>query len=199
MKTAYCFDLDSTLTTLEILPCIASELNISEEMALLTKLTMDGVIDFISSFKLRVLLLSTVSIERINSIIDEVPLDSKLLNFIKENREQCFIVTGNIDLWIKPLLDKFECNYYSSSAQYSDGYIKLDKVLVKSEAIKNIRSMGFDRVIAVGDGMNDVPMFLESDIKIAFGAIHHPPKSLVNLANYIVYSGDSLCNLLKML
>ena len=32
MKTAYCFDLDGTVSTLEILPCIAADLGIADEL-----------------------------------------------------------------------------------------------------------------------------------------------------------------------
>ena len=32
MTTAYCFDLDGTLTTIEILPAIAAELDIAQEI-----------------------------------------------------------------------------------------------------------------------------------------------------------------------
>jgi phosphoserine phosphatase len=53
MSTFFCFDLDGTMTRREILPAIASEVGLSEEIALLTSLTMRGLVPFESSFRLR--------------------------------------------------------------------------------------------------------------------------------------------------
>ncbi len=71
-------------------------------------------------------------------------------------------------------------------------------ILNKSDAIRHLRSR-FDRIIAVGEGMNDVPMFEEADWRIAFGATHEPNKILCKLSDFIVYDGGALCRLLNTL
>ena len=44
MNKIFCFDLDGTITTQEILPLIASELDLYEEILTLTHATINGLI-----------------------------------------------------------------------------------------------------------------------------------------------------------
>ena len=39
----------------------------------------------------------------------------------------------------------------------------------------------------------------EADIAIAYGGVHDPVEKAIASSDYVVYRGDSLCNLLKML
>ena len=90
MKIAYCFDLDGTVTKTEILPCIASDLGVSDEIATLTRATMDGHIEFDASFRLRCLILGQVNPEVVRTIVSNIPLDESLLFFIRSNSANCF-------------------------------------------------------------------------------------------------------------
>lgn len=198
-KIAYCFDLDGTLTSSEILPCIAAELGISEEMATLTKITMDGLITFQESLRLRVAILSRVSLETIHNILKDVKLNNDLKCFIQSRVENCFIITGNLNIWIYPLIDILGCEFYSSDAKIDGDRIVLNKILNKGDAIKSIRESGFEKIISIGDGANDVPMFKNSDISIAFGGVHSPTNSAIAASDFVVHSSKELCRLLKML
>jgi P-type E1-E2 ATPase len=62
-----------------------------------------------------------------------------------------------------------------------------------------VRALGYDRIVSVGDGMNDVSMLETSDIGIAFGSVHAPVLSLIKIANYVTFSESGLCNILNML
>jgi phosphoserine phosphatase len=200
MSTAYCFDLDGTVTTTEILPSIASELGVASEIATLTRLTMDGRVSFEDSLRLRALILGQVPLERIHEIIREIPLDSRIAAFIDEHRANCFIVTGNLDLWIAPMAARLGCGIYSSQAQLDRSRLRLTHVLDKAEAVADIRrAHGFERIVAVGDGANDVPMLREADIGISFGGVHTPGQGVVNASDYVIHEGESLCTLLKAL
>ena len=112
MKTAFCFDLDGTISSLEILPCIAAELGIADEIATLTRLTMDGHIPFTDSLRLRTLILGQIPLDRVHAIIDAIQLDCDLLSFLDDYRSDCFIVTGNLDLWVAPLLQRLGCGWH---------------------------------------------------------------------------------------
>lgn len=198
--TAFCFDLDGTLTTKEILPILAKEIDLYEEINILTNITMQGLIPFENSFKLRVKLLSSIDIKVIQEIISNVPVDENLLKFVRANQSNCYIVTGNLAIWVGPFIEKvFGCEFFSSRAILRDGHIEgLNSIIDKGECVRSLRDK-YDKIVVVGDGMNDSSMFLESDISIAYGGTHQPSATLRSLANYIVYDSKSLLRLLENL
>jgi phosphoserine phosphatase len=197
---AYCFDLDGTLTRAELLPMIANEIGLHEEISALTEATIKGVIPFRKSFLLRCRLLNELKVSKVTSVVYDIPLYERLVAFINANSEHCFVITGNLDVWVNCLQDKIKAQFYCSKATVeNDTIISIDQVLEKSDAIQQIRDAGYSQIISVGDGMGDVSMFEQSDIGIAFGATHPPIQSLVEHSRYITFDEKSLCNLLNTL
>lgn len=199
MKVAFCFDLDGTLTKEEILPKIAKHVDLVEEIDLLTSITMQGQITFSKSFRLRVKLLSSIPISTVKQTVNEIRIDQNLKNFVNQNKENCFIVTGNLDVWVNDFINReFNCRYFSSIAEYSEDKLNdVSKILDKKEAIQILRSEGFDRIVTIGDGMNDCAMFELSDAGIAYGGVHDPVSSLIQMSKYVCYESSSLVTLLE--
>lgn len=199
-RIAFCFDLDGTLTCEEILPQIAKKAGIYEEIDLLTKITLQGLITFDKSFKLRVKLLSTVGIHDVKETVSRIPIDSNLQQFIRANQENCFVVTGNLDIWVSDFVqEKFGCRMFSSIANYDkDQLIGIQHILSKHEAIQQLRK-DYDYIIAIGDGMNDCSMFEVADKGIAFGGVHEPVVSLIKMSDYVCYDSRGLVGLLESL
>ena len=197
--TAFCFDLDGTVTTTEVLPCIASELDVTEEMAILTRATMDGHIPFDSSFRLRCLLLGQIALEKVRHLVSNVPLDDDISNFIRSRASDCYIVTGNLDIWIEPLINKLGCSVFSSKGVFRDGLLRVECILDKSDAVAQLKACGYRRVIAIGDGANDAGMLKAATMGIAYGGVHSPAPLAVQAADAIIYESSKLCNLLKTL
>jgi HAD superfamily phosphoserine phosphatase-like hydrolase len=195
--SAFLFDLDGTLSTQEIIPCLSSELGIRNEMATLTRATLEGMIPFEDSFRLRCLILSKIQLSVVHKIIMSIPLDHYMVDFIKLNQDRCFVVTGNLNIWVQPIIDMLGCGFFSSEGIYQDDSLVLNKVLYKSEAVKAIRAEGFSKVVSVGDSHNDVPMFIESDVAIAFGGVHSPIRKAIEVADFVVHEGRALCQLLS--
>lgn len=199
MKTAFCLDLDGTITREEILPRLAREVDLYDEIRVLTEATLKGVLTFQRSFELRCRLLSTIPISRVCEIIEGIDVDSDIESFIHANKQSCFIVTGNLDVWIEPLTRRLGCAAYTSQAQVvDDRLIGVSSVLDKAAAVHAIRSH-FDRVIAVGDGMNDASMFEAADMGVAFGGVHEPVPALIDVSRFVVTDGRALCRLLSTL
>lgn len=196
--TCYAFDLDGTITQQEILPLIATELGLKNEMDLLTKLTLEGIIPFEDSFRLRCAVLRSVPVSTVRAIVASVTLDPSIERFITERKDRCVIVTGNLRCWVQSIADRLGCQLLASEARVSDDRIvEVASVLNKGRALSALRS--FPRKIAIGDSYNDVSMFEVADIGVAFGGTHVPVPALVNLSDYVVFEGEALCRLLSTL
>ena len=199
MKKIYCFDLDGTITSQELLPLMAAELDLYEEISALTRATINGLIPFEQSFKLRCKLLSDVPIKKVQEVADKVKLNKSIVQFIRENKDNSYVITGNIYEWIQPIIDKLGCKIFCSEGKFKNGRLSgLEKILDKGKVSKELRGGG-KSIISVGDGMGDVLMFQESDLSIAYGGVHEPIETLMKVSNYLVYNEDSLCRLLNTL
>jgi len=200
MRTAYCFDLDGTVTTAEVLPCIGADLGIADEIATLTRATMDGHIPFEASFRLRCAILGQVPAVRVRKIVAAIPLNEKIVAFTEERTDQCFLITGNLDIWIEPVVQRCGCGIFCSTAVEEEGRLRILRILDKKDAIHDLRSSGrFDRIVSVGDGANDIGMLQASDVAIAFGEVHAPAAEAIRVSHYVVNCGEALCRLLKAL
>lgn len=190
------FDLDGTLTKKEILPIVAKELGLYDEINQLTQETIKGLIPFHESFIKRVDILKTVPISKVREIINSVPLNEKIVDFLKDNKNRCYIVTGNLDVWIAPLCEKIGVNYFSSIATYDGDYItEVSKVLIKADIVKQFNGLK----VAVGEGNNDAEMIKASTIGIAYGGVHKPAKSVLEFATHSIYEEETLCRFLRQL
>lgn len=178
---------------------MAREAGMFEEMKALTDATLRGAIPFKRSFQFRCRLLSDIPISRLRNVVENVELDRDIEAFIHQNRDRCFVVTGNLDVWIEPLVERLGCAVFSSKAAFSgDKLHSVESILDKDAAVRSLRG-GFDRIVAVGDGMNDAAMFEVADIGIAYGGVHEPVAALVDVARFVVTDGKALCRLLNTL
>jgi HAD superfamily phosphoserine phosphatase-like hydrolase len=197
--TAFCFDLDGTVTTQEILPQIAAAAGLSDEINVLTEATLKGVLPFEKSFRLRCRLLADISLGEVHRIVASIPMDSDILEFIAANRSRCFIATGNLDVWVRPLLDRLGCCAYTSEASYSNGRLGApNRILYKGDAIADVRR-SFDRVIAIGESINDIAMLEAADVAVAYAGVHQPVAEVLDTCLYVATNGKGLCRLLNML
>ena len=194
----FVFDLDGTITKVETLPLLAKELDLAEEMQLLTDLTLGGKIPFEKSFKLRYLVLRNIPLKTIQKIMATVELDADIADFIRANKKNCAVVTGNLDCWVEPIVAKLGCEIFSSTSRLEGNLPVLEKILDKGALIRELKKT-YDKIIAVGESFNDVPMFEESDIAIAYGGVHKPVSAAISISNYVVSNGSALCGLLKIL
>ena len=199
MLTKYAFDLDGTITKIETLPLLAAELGLSAEMELLTNLTLSGKISFEKSFNLRYLILRDIPPKKIAEIMSTVELDEDIAEFIRENKNRCVIVTGNLDYWVTPIIEKLGCESYMSTSVVNEyGIPILTNILHKGDVIRQLKKYA-EKVVAIGESFNDISMFKEADVAISYGGVHKPVDSAISISDYVVFDGKSLCELLKTL
>ena len=187
----FLFDLDSTITKKEILPTISEEIGKQNEMRLLTEATMRGEIPFKTSFLQRVEILSGISVNEVNNIVSDIPLNDCIVNFIVSNKERCYVVTGNLDIWINGLMKKIgmDGHYYCSKADViNDRIEKVVSVVDKELTVKQF----VQPFVAIGDGDNDSGMCRMADIGIGFGGVRNIAPSLLRSCRFAFYN-ESKC------
>lgn len=194
----FLFDLDSTVTKEEILPTISRELGVYETMCSLTESTMRGEIPFKQSFLRRVNLLKDIPVSRVRKLVGSIKLNEKIVGFIKENKERCYIVTGNLDVWIEELVKELgmENNLFCSKALVKDDYIQEVFSVIDKNAVVGQMLLPF---VAVGDGNNDAEMIEAAEIGIGFGKVREIAPSVLICASHAVYDEDKLVDLLEKL
>ena len=187
----FLFDMDSTITRKEVLPEIAQKINRLDEMRRLTEATMRGEIPFRTSFLQRVKILSDIPVHEVNKIVSEIPLNTAIVNFIRQNSDRCYIVTGNLDVWISGLMKKIgmENHCYCSKADVVNDHIaKIVSVADKELIVRQF----VQQMVTVGDGDNDSGMARMADIAFGFGGVREIAPSLIRNIDFAFYD-DRRC------
>ena len=194
----FIFDLDSTITKSEILPTISKKIGKEKEMQDLTERTMNGEIPFKNSFLNRVEILSNEKVSDISSLIEKIPLNKEIVKFIIENKERCYVLTGNLDVWIKKLMNKIglENHLYSSKAHVKNDYIEnVISVIDKELMIKQF----VQPMVIIGDGDNDTGMAIHADISIGYGGVRNIAPSLLRNIDFAFYDDKRCADFLRTL
>ena len=194
----FLFDLDSTITEVEILPTIAERVGCGERMRELTERSMYEAIPFRTSFLSRVDLLKEIPISTISDEIANIALNERLVRFMQENKHRCFIVTGNLDVWIAGLMERIGM---TDSVHCSKGIVKDDRLLGVASVIDKNKLV--DQIVgpfvAVGDGSNDADMISAADVGIGFGGVRPIAPSVLAVASHAIYDKEGLCQFLEQL
>lgn len=195
----FIFDLDGTITKEETLPKIASHFKVQEQINKLTQDTIAGNIPFVESFITRVGILGKLPIDEIACLLGEIEVYKNLCAFIQNHKTQCSIATGNLSCWVEILINKLDCESFTSSGIIKDNNVlKLTNILKKEKIVQQFQSQG-KQVIFIGDGNNDVEAMRLADVAIASGLTHKPSFGVLSVADYVVFSEEALCRLLYQL
>ena len=197
-ESFYFFNLDGTITSNDLIPEIAREAGLEGELTLLDQLTRRGDVEFEASLRLRFALLRCLPPERIQMLMDTINLESCIVNFIHERPNQCIVLSCGPAIWLEKLSAKLACRLLASDVFFQDELLNIGSVLNKGQAIRDFTKKG-RRLVAIGSSPSDVPMFEETDIGVAYGRGHEPVPDLLQISDYVVYTGEALCRLLRTL
>lgn len=192
------FDLDSTITRQEILPTIAREAGVYEQMSALTESSMRGEVPFKQSFLQRVELLKNIPVSQVQDIVAHIELNERLVEFMDKHKNRSYIVTGNLDVWIDGLIDKLGMgkNVFCSRALTDGDYVQDVFNIVDKDAV--IRQMVLP-FVAVGDGNNDAEMIEAAEVGIGYGGVRPVAPSVLECATHVAYQEDRLVDFLNKL
>lgn len=198
MKNLFVFDLDSTVTKCELLPMIAKCVGLEDNIACLTECAMMGKTPFAENFAKRVELLRCVPVSMAREIAESMPVYTEIAAFLRDYSERCLIFTGNLDVWIEPLIERLgmrgRCR--SSVARVeANRLIGVGKILDKTAQAKRLPHP----FVAIGDGDNDMGLLSEADIGIAFSGARAISENVKNAANRVFDDEAALAHYLRSL
>lgn len=194
----FLFDLDSTISKQEILPTVSEKIGKQKEMRELTEATMRGELPFKSSFLNRVKLLSDIDVTEVNEMVTDIALNPEISKFITENKDRCYVLTGNLDIWISGLMKKLGIgnHVYCSKADVINNRIsKVISVVDKELMVKQF----VQPTVVIGDGDNDSGMARHADIAVGFGGVRDIAPSLLNTIDYAFYDDRRCADFLRTL
>jgi len=200
-------DMDSTLISIECIDEIADFAGRKKEVADVTAAAMRGEIDWPESLRRRVKALAGLDEATLERVYSERlrfnPGAEKLIAAARRCGLKTLLVSGGFTYFTDRVRDKLELDYAYSNVLVAEGG-KLagtvtgplvDAAGKKAHLVRLKQELGVpkERVLALGDGANDLPMLQEAGVSIAY----HAKPVVKEQADYALdYAGlDGVLNL----
>ena len=177
------FDMDSTLINCEVIDELAREVNMQNEVAEITESAMRGELDFGESLHQRLSLLKGAPSSVLSKVLDAIdynPGAKRLISKLQSLGYKTAIISGGFSFFTEHIKNSLSIDYaFANVLEISNGILtgkiencpldgKMKNSLMKKLAVD--LNIDLRRVIAVGDGANDIPMISNSGLGIAFRA-----------------------------
>ncbi len=194
----FLFDLDSTVTKEEILPAVLRKTGILERTSLPSESTVKGELPFQQSFLQRVDMLKDIPVSEVCQMVSEIPFNKRIVDFIQDNRNRCYIVTENLDVWIRPLIERLvmENHTFCSNALMENHSLQGVINIVDKNAVVSQMMLP---IVAVGAGNNDAEMIEAAEIGIGYGGVQDVAPSVLECASHVIYDENKLAEFLQRL
>jgi phosphoserine phosphatase len=177
-------DMDSTLITIECIDEIADMQGLKPQVSSITEAAMRGQIDFAESLRRRVALLAGLDESALQRVYDErlqlSPGAETLLGAARAAGIRTLLVSGGFTFFTERLKPRLGLDYSAANTlEVSDGKLtgRVLGTIVdaqgKADWLKRVRAeLKLDpaRVVAMGDGANDLKMMAEAGVSIAYRA-----------------------------
>jgi phosphoserine phosphatase len=191
-KRMICFDMDSTLVTMEGIDEMARKMGVHREVARITDKAMRGDFDFDESLRQRVAMLKGLPLDDVMAIRNQMILSQgaeELLTTLRWLGFKLGIVSGGFDIFADLLKDKFSLDFaFANRLEIENGTLtgKVQGDIVNAaQKARLVNQMAcdegipLDQVVAIGDGANDSLMLTQAGLGIAYNA----KKALDQVAN----------------
>jgi phosphoserine phosphatase len=200
-------DMDSTLISIECIDEIADFAGRKAEVAAVTAAAMRGEIDWPESLRRRVKALTGLDEATLQRVYDERlrfnPGAERLIAAARRRGVKTLLVSGGFTFFTDRVRERLGLDYaYSNVLVAESGRLagEVTGPLVDAEGKKGHvarlkRELGLarERVLAIGDGANDLPMLAEAGTGIAY---HAKPVVRDNVDYVLDYAGlDGVLNL----
>lgn len=175
-------DMDSTLIDIECIDEIAAEYGKKAQVAEITEAAMRGEMDFRESLTRRVDLLTGLDVSALETVFEERlnlnPGAHELMAGLKQAGIATMLVSGGFTFFTERLKADLGFDYaYANELEVSDGKLtgRVTGTIIDGDAkaahlvrVRDDMALPPDRVMAAGDGANDLPMFRAAGFGVAF-------------------------------
>ena len=182
-KAVLVADMDSTIVTGETLDELAAFAGIGEQIAAITKRSMNGELDFAQALRERVAMLKGLGLSALEETWKGVKLTPgaiELIRTMKKHNATTALVSGGFTFFTGRVAEKVGFDIHRANTLLDDGvaltgqtgqpildrYSKLEILREIAEA----RGVQMSATLAVGDGANDLDMIREAGLGVAFHA-----------------------------
>ena len=201
-------DMDSTTIKIECIDEIAALAGVGEEVAAVTELAMQGLLDFSESLHQRVAKLNKASEDILAQVAKNIPLMEgleTLVNELKKHHWRIAIASGGFTYFADHLQKMLALDAAVANVLEIDNHHLTGKVVgpvidakAKAECLKQLQvdfNIADTQTVAMGDGANDLVMMAAAQLGVAF---HAKPVVLAQADACITTSGlDCLLHWLK--
>lgn len=194
---AVLFDLDATLMACEFLDTLAGAVGLGDATHALTRAAMEGRMEFAASYRERLCLLAGTPVDRIEALIDRLPLApgaAELIAALRRRGIRTAIVTGGYARVARAIQQRLEIDRcYATELEERDGRLTgrlagpLLDAAAKVSALDDLCTrFGVRRAqcVAVGDGANDLPLLAAAGWGVLYTACPdhgRPPRPISSL------------------
>jgi phosphoserine phosphatase len=182
-KRLVIMDMDSTLIQQEVIDLLAAHAGKSDEVKEITKLAMNGEIEFKEALAQRVQLLAGLPetiFEKVRTELTFSPGAESLIETLHKIGHKVGVVSGGFIEVIEPLLKKLNIDYSkANSLEIINGKLtgKLVGAVVdrlgKQKALEEFAArekIPLEQTVAIGDGANDIDMLATAGLGVAYNA-----------------------------
>jgi phosphoserine phosphatase len=201
------FDVDSTLIEDEAIELLAEYAGTRAEVAAITERAMRGELDFAESLSARVATLAGLSeavLDQVASALRPTVGAAELITAIHDRGGAAAAVSGGFTQLLGPLRERLQLDFTEANTlEVAQGKLtgktvgRVVTAEVKREMLISWREklgLASHRVIAVGDGANDLLMLEEAGLGVAFDA-----KPIVREAAQLALNDRDLSKLIALL
>jgi phosphoserine phosphatase len=183
MSKILLLDADSTLFNEEVIDLLAQKAGVGQKVAAITEQAMQGVLDFPTALKQRVMLLRDLPENVLSEVSEEISITKGGRELISVAQSKGFVisvVSGGFEEVISPIMQELGIAYFrANTLEIEDGKLTgyvLGEIVDQAAKTKWLLDLSekFQIVaqdtIAIGDGANDIGMVQAAEIGIAFCA-----------------------------
>jgi phosphoserine phosphatase len=176
-------DMDSTIVTTETLDELAAYAGLKEEIAAITRRSMNGEVDFADALRQRVAMLRGLSLDALEATWQQVTLTEgarELIATMRKHGAICALVSGGFTFFTSRVAEMAGFNAHFANTLLDDGAALTgavtEPILDRDAKLHTLHQLAVrhglmpEQTMAVGDGANDLAMLRAAGLGVAFHA-----------------------------